>query len=86
MSRGAIASFVGQTKRGADRLDMKNGGGKNFSSFIWTLVVGIKIQHMCRTCLDQLGVHEVKNTKTRAQFNRTLNGALCRPLSGLVRT
>ena len=38
-SSGPNTDFVGQQKRGARRLDMKNGGVKKFSSFIWTLMV-----------------------------------------------
>ena len=39
MSTGPNTDLLGQTKRGAGRLDMKIGGVKKFSSFIWTLVV-----------------------------------------------
>ena len=43
MSTGPKTNFVGQ-KRGARRLDMKNGGVKNFSSFILTLMVNKKMK------------------------------------------
>ena len=38
-SSGPKIDLLGQTKRGACRLDMKNGGVKKSSSFVWTLVV-----------------------------------------------
>ena len=38
-SSGPKTDLLGKTKRGARRLDMKIGGVKQFSSFVWTLVV-----------------------------------------------
>ena len=38
-SSGPKTDLLGQTKRGARRLDMKNGGVKKLSSFIWTIMV-----------------------------------------------
>ena len=38
-STGPNVNLLGKNKRGAGRADLKNGGVKKFSSFIWTLVV-----------------------------------------------